>query len=345
MFYRYPLEATEDNWLHDTLGEMLTAVKNALLAEVAMPEWPDIIPVAQRDTLKGLDGLRSRFELFVEKVSALGAAERAAVFNAQLEQNQVPELLAGATSCKRLADLPVSVQEPLNDLFEFAFSKLTTLGIRDPAYKTIYNAMPAKVCPFCGYEEMSHPGMAREALDHYLDKSRYPFAAANLRNLVPMGDKCNSRYKLQQDILKRDDDTDRTAFDPYTLEPVKLEAVMDGFAEGADRRYQPIWHISFDTESDCVTTWDDVFSIRLRLEKDVLSSYGRWLETFSKWSQRLGADGRDALTRLCDFASIFLADDLGEWGFIKSCFFRQLIALCAADERLMKMIEDCASPS
>ena len=78
------------------------------------------------------------------------------------------------------------------------------------------------MCPFCGCEYFDAPGAPREDLDHYLPKSLYPFAAANLRNLVPMGMKCNERYKLAQDILRDAAGVRRRSFDPYAERQIKV---------------------------------------------------------------------------------------------------------------------------
>lgn len=41
----------------------------------------------------------------------------------------------------------------------------------------------------------------RSALDHYLPKSKYPFVAVNFKNLLPICDTCNGKYKLDKDTL------------------------------------------------------------------------------------------------------------------------------------------------
>ncbi|MCK7494405.1 MAG: hypothetical protein MZW92_26920 [Comamonadaceae bacterium] len=60
---------------------------------------------------------------------------------------------------------------------------LTKIGIRDRRYQAIYKSAMYHMCPFCGCEYFDAPGAPREDLDHYLAKSRYPFAAVNLEIL------------------------------------------------------------------------------------------------------------------------------------------------------------------
>jgi hypothetical protein len=65
-------------------------------------------------------------------------------------------------------------------------------------------------CPYCGCREMmgEHHGF-RDSYDHYLPKSIYPFNTVNFRNLAPMCDWCNSKYKLAKDPMRHLDPISR----------------------------------------------------------------------------------------------------------------------------------------
>jgi hypothetical protein len=164
--------------------------------------WPDIIPAVHRDKLRRRTGLYDRLAQYAAAAGKLSVSERQQVLACLVQQNRIADLVICSTDCESLSDLPKAIQAPIVELFGFAFELLTGLGVRDRHYRTIYTAVPYHVCPFCGCEYFDAPGTPREDLDHYLPKSLYPFAAANLRNLVPMGMKCNERYKLAQDILR-----------------------------------------------------------------------------------------------------------------------------------------------
>ena len=47
------------------------------------------------------------------------------------EQNDVKGLVSCGSNCQQITELPESVQEPVEELFGYAFSLLTKLGIRD----------------------------------------------------------------------------------------------------------------------------------------------------------------------------------------------------------------------
>jgi len=197
--------------------------------------WLDIIPAAYRDKLYRRTGLYDRLAQYAVAASKLSVPERQQVIACVVQQNRIADLVTCATDCESLSDLPKAIQAPVAELCGFAFELLTRLGVRDRHYRAIYTAAPYHVYPFCGCEYFDAPGAPREDLDHYLPKSLYPFAAANLRNLVPMGMKCNERYKLAQDILRDGAGVRRRSFDPYADRHLKVvldNSVPFGGADG-----------------------------------------------------------------------------------------------------------------
>lgn len=74
------------------------------------------------------------------------------------------------------------------------------VGDVDAHYRAFVRQNTSGKCPFCGISDMH--GMyhnRREAYDHYLPKSLYPFNSINFRNLVPTCHHCNSSYKTIKD--------------------------------------------------------------------------------------------------------------------------------------------------
>lgn len=65
-------------------------------------------------------------------------------------------------------------------------------------------ALKINVCPYCGQQYFSIVKnklgnyIAEATLDHYYDKSDYPFLALNLYNLIPVCKNCNSSFKLDK---------------------------------------------------------------------------------------------------------------------------------------------------
>ena len=214
-------------------------------------------------------GLRDRLQAYSNVFSNLQPADRQAVRQALFRQNRIRSLLANNCNCATADQLPAGFCNALLSLSAEAFRLLGILGIRDQQYRTIYNNLRHKVCPFCGLERLDAPGAPRENLDHYLPRSRYPFAAANAKNLVPMGGRCNSAYKGTADLLWNGA-LRRRAFFPYDHSGVAVSLTNSQPFGGSAGGAHPQWEISFIPDSVEAQTWDSIFHIRERYVRDVL---------------------------------------------------------------------------
>ena len=156
---------------------------------------------------------------------------------------------------------------------------LTPLGIRDHNYHTFLRLVDNRVCAFCGAEYFSGASSKREPLDHYLAVSVYPFAGVNARNLVPMGSKCNSSYKLCQDMLRGPAAVRRVCFDPYGTTPVTVSLINSRLFARQDGL--PAWVVELGGDQARIQTWDEVFDIKRRIAEDHLDSvYKNALKVF-----------------------------------------------------------------
>ena len=348
MLFGYPIQATEENWLHDCLMEMLQSVHSYVDEGKDPPKWPHIIPAAHRSELTTRTGLRDRLASYEAAYQELPDAERCRAKLCVIQQNRISELCRCAENCDNLGCLHESIRGPIAALFGFAFELLTGLGIRDRHYRKIFDSAAYHVCPFCGCEYFDAPGAPREDLDHYLPKSRYPFAAANLRNLAPMGMRCNERYKLDQDILVGTDGGRRRSFDPYTQHSLAI-CLNDSVPFAGDDGKTPDWQVSFIPDSPECETWDQVFHVRERFKRDVLDpSFRRWLREFAAWFRRRTEDPEpDAaaiLAQLYAYAEDMALLGLNAREFLRAPVFRMIHHHCSAgDERLSALMADLLS--
>ena len=343
MLFGYPMAAARCNWFHDWLCGAIGRIHEELEAGGQVPSWRDLVPCALRGRLEHRRGLRDRLEAYVSVVGRMGPEERARILRALVEQNDIEGLVSCASDCEAIDDLAAGIREPARELFRFAFELLTALGIRDIQYVCIFESVRSHVCPFCGCEYFDAPGAVREPLDHYLSLSRYPFAGANLENLVPMGEKCNSRYKRAQDVLRGDGGSRRRSFFPYGEVPA-MSVCLDGSIPFAGVGGEvPLWDIQFDNSAEEVDTWLEVFSIRERYARDVLDEgFKRWLGEFSMWCRANPlADGEnetiiDAVRRY----AVYLCEcGLSDRAFLKSAVFRMVHRWCReGNERLLGIV-------
>lgn len=283
MLCGYPIEAIADNWLHDCLFKILEDIHAGLWLKKRGLHWPECIPEKWRDQLKGRPGLKKRLRSYQIAFGKIDLSQKAKVSAALQQQNDIEGLLSCNSNCDSLQNLPTAIQRPIKNLFEFAFGLLSELGIRDAQYKIIWKGTHKHICPFCGYEFFSFPGSPREDEDHFLAESRYTFAAVNLKNLVPMGTRCNRSYKLAQDVLFAPDGTRRRAFNPFGKNKTSI-CLENSKPFGANDGRLPKWEIDFVPASPECETWDQIFHIRERYCDDILNpQFSEWLRPFVNW--------------------------------------------------------------
>ncbi|MEH1869556.1 MAG: hypothetical protein V7K69_31800 [Nostoc sp.] len=341
MLFGYPIAATADNWLHECFCHIMQAIHSTVASRNIITEWSKIIPEPYRNRLKSRlqrsGGLGDKLNAYQIALAKLTAEEQNQILQALNDQNKIALLLSCQCDCQAITDLPVAIHKPVKALFKYAFYLLTDpdLEIRDKHYDIIYKSIPSRVCPFCGCEGFDALGSRREALDHYLLKDSYPFAAANLRNLVPMGYKCNSQYKHTKNILYKDNQTRRKSFDPYNYQGVVKISLNNSqpFAGGIGRTGErlPKWEIDFSCASEEITTWDDIFHVRERYIRDVLDAeFNSWLDIFGRWCQRriIPNSDQELVDAIEDYASDRELEGFGDRGFLKAAVFRMLHIHC-----------------
>jgi hypothetical protein len=343
VIFGYPIEATDENWFHECMREILHNIHQGIQAKQALPDWPEIIPETYRDRLRNRRGLQNRLSKYKIVLEQLEAQELVCVSNALNEQNEIADLLSGRCNCGTIDDLPAQIHEPLKDLFEFAFNLLTDLKIRDHQYNIIYQKNPYQVCPFCGSEYFDASGAPREALDHYLAESKYPFAAINLFNLVPMGNKCNSKYKLAKDILRDENGTRRKAFYPYSECGVQI-SLEESIPFAGNNGTCPEWHISFEPTIEETVTWDSIFHIQERYKRDFLDpKFMSWLREFSSWccsALITPISDQDIVEALERYTEHMESIGIRDIAFLKAAMFRMLLRHCKdGNERLFTLMK------
>lgn len=129
-------------------------------------------------------------------------------------------------------------------------------------YKTVVRK--SSFCRCCGINKvLTQFHTHRSALDHYLPRKHYPFNSLNFRNLVPICDVCNSKYKLSEDTLYSTN-TRVKAFYPFRndIPDIQINIIFnkpfDGTTELSDIELN-LTCVGFEEE---VETWERVFGIK-----------------------------------------------------------------------------------
>lgn len=159
--------------------------------------------------------LKEKFkEVYDDYKGLANDAQRQLVQNCFKNTNKIQELCEDTPTgieIFTLNHLPKAIQDSIKTLFLYLYgSALEYPGfekfVDNSVSKSIDNYLrinSIQVCPFCGIESyLNLEGQARLPLDHWLDKSEYPVASVNHKNLIPIGTGCNARgVKGDKNIL------------------------------------------------------------------------------------------------------------------------------------------------
>lgn len=350
MLFAYSPLALKENWLNPTIVGILNTGMQALLDGNAAPKWPNIIPVDHRQELRGRTGIRDRLNKFWGEFDALERQAQEAIVEAVAQQTSLPDVLFNDGACLGINVFSDAIQNVTVELFRFLFDKqLTTLKtgekcLRDLHYDAIYAEFPSRICPFCGLGHFRAPGAPRNALDHYLPISKYPFVGTDLRNLPPMCSECNSDFKGNKDILFDDLGQRQRCVDPYNGPVFRVSLAeslpFSGSIKGAI--HLPRWEIRFTGgPQEQAENWDRVFKIRERYKRDVLDAEFRsWLEHFVFWYKagNHGEEtGEDIAASIPEYIETVIQDGLADRAFLKAEVFCLLNSECADADRGIDM--------
>ena len=85
MLFGYPVAATQENWLHECLVEIVTTIHTSSTGMLDPMEWPELIPKAHRSILKDRSGLRKHLDAYRLAIAKLDANDRATVLRCMSE--------------------------------------------------------------------------------------------------------------------------------------------------------------------------------------------------------------------------------------------------------------------
>lgn len=337
MLFTFPPESLSCNWVNQKVIEALNAGMNAVDAGQALREWPDCLPADKRDVLRRRTGLRPKLASFWDEYSKLSVAERACLRDAIGNQTNLPNVYSDVTlQCPCLDDVPNAMHIPVKALFEYLFGQLGKIKEGGKALRDIHFEIcqdhGIRICPYCGLDYFQPVGGKRNALDHLMPISKYPFASADFRNLPPACHPCNSLYKLDQDILFNAAGLRRFCSDPYAgpIYQIKLDGSAFGEGNVVKGFALPRWQIGFEGPSaQQAETWDNVYKIKSRFASILDTDFLSWVKSFALWFVRepelgKGKSPDEVLAELPRYIRNVIQDDLNDRAFLKAEVFRLL---------------------
>jgi hypothetical protein len=185
-------------------------------------------------------------------------------------------------------ETPSQFTKATKDLFEFlytdtfntaSFKAFCGQSLKDH-YQKYREQYELSMCPFCGlddYVDMHADLDWRDAYDHYLHKSLYPFAAVNPENLFPMCTACNSKAKGASNVLFQPDTGQRHQAAYPADETFEIEVrINDAFTNPAATSIFLTGNPKPETQ-ERFNTWLSVFKIQARYEGRINIKKKDWL--------------------------------------------------------------------
>lgn len=226
--------------------------------------------------------LRSKFRALYDKYKGINdISERQKILNAFFNTNRIIDLCNNQQGLDtiELSELHPTIRKEIDDVFLYLYN----LALNhqpfidfvednlDKAIRRFTYDNEIEICPFCGLETMIQiTGQARIALDHWLNKDRFPFAAVNFNNLIPIGSRCNdSGVKGVKNVLKDKTQQNRVkSFYPFSIHHgivVKFTFINEPSIDGVKDEDWRLDIFPYDnSETDIFESWDYIFNISIR---------------------------------------------------------------------------------
>ena len=329
MLYTYTYRPTPLDALHRGIRKFMRGLRTRdLPTRFVLASWceGELLKRAQRAPV-----LKKKIVAFYKAYRSLDAADRGVVQSAFSSTNSIRRQLSCRTPRYSVDELPEAIRDATSSLFNHLFENTLSSGEAcRKHWRDFYESLAGKHCPFCGLEILHSPELYKQDYDHILCKSRYPFAAVNLRNLAPMGSACNRIFKGDTDVVF-DGAMARKFPDPFGADPgVSIDLTGSRPPQGSANPGH--WNVGVSPSTDELETWEAVFKIRDRYANDYLEpKYSEWVKDFIEWAagQRThqmpwtGDEVREYLRR---FAQMCSSRRLHQQGFLKSALFHLLAA-------------------
>lgn len=283
MFYAYPYLASHPaTHLNQQITEFFTnlsKVDEHTPFRLTTALFPQIL--LDRLNHPRADALRKLFESFFNAFKNLTPLERLAVLDQFLATQEVELWLDDITRQEyeiNNDNLPIALRKPAKDLFLYLYEKTIKQDLRSH-YRQLFKQVKPKCCPFCGIEPLPKPDTRKADYDHWLYKASYPFAAVNMRNLIPMGQCCNQDYKRSQNLLVDNFGARRQFYYPYTQSYILRLNLTGSILPKADTK-SASWVINFNINNNIIQNWIEVFGIRKRYADELDKEFIHWTGVF-----------------------------------------------------------------
>jgi hypothetical protein len=271
--------------------------------------------------------LKKEVDAIYNKCKPLTADERKAIKDAFVTNNKIEELCNGSKPVY-LDDLPAQVKDDIKpllvDFYETLLEKAKVPGTKKDYYEKLIKESDFQYCPGCGLIDFEHEDSKyREAFDHYLPKSEYPFASVNFHNLVPLCYKCNSDRKKTKDPIEKG----RKAFYPFANGEHNISIAMEiDPNKDVDNLDRDDLTVNITGETDKIDTWNWLFDIAERYNDKVRPRIKTYLrELKNRYRQQKKENPSLTFIEVIDHEIELYEDDkYSDWKFLKIPLLNEL---------------------
>lgn len=227
------------------------------------------------------DWLKRSIDTIYERCKSLTAEQRADIREAFNINNRIKELCEGTISPIYLNQLPQVVEDLMKPLLARFYKELLSAIDKLDYYNKLIEWNGFKTCPCCSLTPIeSAESHYREDNDHYLSKADFPFAAVNFNNLVPVCSKCNKKCKGTKNPFE----TGRVSFYPFDENQLDI-IVSITLRNNDDIDYRKLKvndiEIHFTANTNKIITWDWLFNIKERYNKEIRNFSHKELRTIA----------------------------------------------------------------
>ncbi len=235
--------------------------------------------------------------IYDECNALLSIREKQLIQCAFRNNNNIEKLCNGSLRAVDLIHLPSIVEDSMKPLliefYENLLDKAKVPGTKKDYYEKLIKANGFLFCPACGITRFeSESSKYREAYDHYLPKSEYPFVSVNFQNLVPLCYKCNSDRKKTKNPVAGN----RKAFFPFSKRQHEIQITLEmDKTKDINKLVEDDLCIELTLEGreSELDTWDWLFDIKERynshIRDDIYTIY-RQLKTKHRQNLELNND-------------------------------------------------------
>lgn len=273
------------------------------------------------------DWLKTEVDTIYEKCQTLNDKERKAIKDAFKINNKIEDLCNGMKPVY-LDALPAQVKDDLKplliDFYETLLERAKVPGTKKDYYEKLIKESNFQYCPGCGLIDFEHEdSIRREAFDHYLPKSEYPFASVNFYNLVPLCYKCNSDRKKTKDPIEKD----RKAFYPFANgeHKISITIAIDN-TKDIDKLERDDLTVNFTGDAEKIETWDWLFDISERYNDKIRPRLKTFLrELKNRYRQQKKDNPALTFVNIIDKEIELYEDDkYSDWKFLKIPLLQEL---------------------